>query len=103
MEKDCALIRANFNIDPEECDYETWASLYGQALWLEKWRLKNLNEMMAKMFSSEKNDLSPRRKTVMSFVFSFCYLTKMLMQSVSAQETIGVRCLIYENTTNRKG
>ena len=28
--------KTNFNIDPAECDYETWASLYGQALWLEK-------------------------------------------------------------------
>ena len=54
FEKGCALIRANLGIDPAVGDYEDWATNYAQALWLEKWRLKNLNEMLAKMFSSEK-------------------------------------------------
>lgn len=54
FEKGCALIRANLGIDPTKGDYEDWAINYAQALWLEKWRLKNLNEMLAKMFSPEK-------------------------------------------------
>ena len=49
FEKGCALIRANLGIDPTIGDYENWAANYTQALWL-----KNLNEMLAKMFSSEK-------------------------------------------------
>ena len=49
-----SLIRANLGIDPTIGDYEDWVANYAQALWLEKWRLKNLNEMLAKMFSSEK-------------------------------------------------
>ena len=54
FEKGCALIRANLGIDPTAGDYEDWAVNYAQALWLEKWRLKNLNEMLAKMFSPEE-------------------------------------------------
>ena len=54
FEKGCALIRSNLGIDPTAGNYEDWATNYAQALWLEKWRLKNLNEMLAKMFSSEK-------------------------------------------------
>lgn len=54
FEKGCALIQANLGIDPTIGDYEDWAANYAQALWLEKWRLKNLNEMLAKMFSLEK-------------------------------------------------
>lgn len=54
FEKGCALIRANLGIDPTAGEYEDWAINYAQALWLEKWRLKNLNEMLAKMFSPEK-------------------------------------------------
>ena len=53
FEKGCALIRSNLGTDPTIGDYEDWAENYAQALWLEKWRLKNLNEMLAKMFSSE--------------------------------------------------
>ena len=53
FEKGCALIRSNLGIDPTAGNYEDWATNYAQALWLEKWRLKNLNEMLAKMFSSE--------------------------------------------------
>lgn len=54
FEKGCALIRTNLGIDPTIGDYEDWAVNYAQALWLEKWRLKNLNEMLAKMFSLEE-------------------------------------------------
>lgn len=55
FEKGCALMRANLGIDPTAGNYESWAANYAQALWLEKWRLKNRNEMLAKMFSSEDN------------------------------------------------
>ena len=54
FEKGCALIRANLGIDPTIGDYEDWAASYAQALWLEKWRLKNLNEMLAKMLNPEE-------------------------------------------------
>ena len=53
FEKGCALIRSNLGIDPTVGDYEDWATNYAQALWLEKSRLKNLNEMLVRMFSKE--------------------------------------------------
>ena len=30
--------------------YEEWAELYAQALWLERWRLRNQAEMLAALF-----------------------------------------------------
>ena len=54
FEKGCALIQANLGIDPTIGDYADWATNYAQALWLEKWRLKNLNEMLVQMFSPEE-------------------------------------------------
>ena len=54
FEKGCALIRANLGIDPTKGDYEDWADNYAQALWIEKWRLKNQAEMIARMFGGEK-------------------------------------------------
>ena len=54
FEKGCALIRANLGIDPTKGDYEDWAANYAQALWLEKWRIKNHAEMLAKMFGDVK-------------------------------------------------
>lgn len=53
FEKGCVLIRANLGIAQTAGSYEEWAEIYAQALWLEKWRLKNLNEMLARMFSTE--------------------------------------------------
>jgi hypothetical protein len=41
-------------IDPTKGDYEDWADNYAQALWIEKWRLKNQAEMIARMFGGEK-------------------------------------------------
>jgi len=55
FEKGCALIRSNLGIDPTAGTYEDWAASYAQALWLEKWRLKNLVEIYAAMFGSNKN------------------------------------------------
>lgn len=37
--KGCALIRANFHIDPGTLTYDEWAGLYEQAVWLERTRL----------------------------------------------------------------
>jgi hypothetical protein len=54
FEKGCALIRANLGIDPTNGDYEDWAVNYAQALWLERWRLRKLSEMLVKMFSNEQ-------------------------------------------------
>ncbi|MBQ7388595.1 MAG: hypothetical protein IJW01_04435 [Paludibacteraceae bacterium] len=54
FEKGCALIRANLGIDPTIGDYEDWADNYAQALWLEKWRLKNQAELLARMFGGKK-------------------------------------------------
>ena len=53
FEKGCALIRANLGIDPMNGDYEGWAEHYAQALWLERWRLRNLSEMLVRVFGSE--------------------------------------------------
>ena len=55
IEKGCALIRANLGIDPMIGDYEDWARNYAQALWLERWRLKNTADMLAKMIGGERN------------------------------------------------
>ena len=54
IEKGCALIRANLGIDPMIGDYEDWARNYAQALWLERWRLKNTADMLAKMIGGEQ-------------------------------------------------
>jgi hypothetical protein len=54
VEKGCALIRANLGIDHTIGDYEEWAEHYAQALWLERWRLRKLSEMLVKMFSNEQ-------------------------------------------------
>ncbi len=50
FEKGCALIRANLGIDPVVGDYDNWAASYAQALWLERFRNRNLAEMLAAMF-----------------------------------------------------
>ena len=49
--KGCALIRANLHADAmQAATYEEWAELYAQALWLERWRLRNQAEMLAALF-----------------------------------------------------
>ncbi|MCM1446429.1 MAG: hypothetical protein NC044_08500 [Prevotella sp.] len=53
--KGCALIRANLHVDVDEiAEAEDWAALYGEALWLERWRNKNLAELIARLFGEEK-------------------------------------------------
>ena len=54
FEKGCALIRSNLGIDPERCSYDDWAAYYAQALWMERWRLRNQAEMIAAMFGEKK-------------------------------------------------
>lgn len=54
FEKGCALIRSNLGIDPTAGTYEDWAANYAQALWLEKWRLRNKAEMIAALFGEKK-------------------------------------------------
>ena len=54
FEKGCALIRSNLGIDTMIGDYEDWARNYAQALWLERWRLKNTADMLAKMIGGEQ-------------------------------------------------
>ena len=48
------MIRANLGIDPVAGDYEDWAANYAQALWLEKWRLKNIVEMLMVIFGGKR-------------------------------------------------
>ena len=53
--KGCALIRANLHADALQADtYGEWAELYAQALWLERWRLRNQAEMIAALFGEKK-------------------------------------------------
>jgi len=33
---------------------EDWAALYGEALWLERWRNKNKAELIARLFGDGK-------------------------------------------------
>ncbi len=49
--KGCALIRANFNTDPETLDDNQWAMLFQQAIWIENFRLENMAKILAKLFS----------------------------------------------------
>ena len=54
--KGCALIRANLHIDADEIETEDeWAALYGQALWLERWRNRNRGELIASLFGGGKS------------------------------------------------
>lgn len=49
--KGCALIRANFHMEPETLDDEKWALLFQQAVWIENFRLENMARILAKLFS----------------------------------------------------
>lgn len=54
--KGCALIRANLHINADEIESEDeWAALYGQALWLERWRNRNRAELIASLFGDGKS------------------------------------------------
>jgi hypothetical protein len=50
FEKGCALIRANLGIDPTAGSYEEWAAHYAEALWLERFRNRNLAEILTGLF-----------------------------------------------------
>lgn len=52
FEKGCALIRSNLGIDPTTDGYDEWAAHYAQALWLERFRNRNLAEMISGMFGN---------------------------------------------------
>lgn len=49
--KGCALIRANFNIEPEGLSEERWSMLFQQAVWIENFRLENTARILAKLFA----------------------------------------------------
>jgi hypothetical protein len=49
-----ALIRANFGVNPAELEYEQWAKLFAEAVWIEGWRLKNQAEMLSMLFGGRK-------------------------------------------------
>lgn len=52
--KGCALIRANLHVDTDAvCSEEQWAELYAEALWIERWRNRNLAEMIAAVFGGK--------------------------------------------------
>jgi hypothetical protein len=44
------LIRANLGIDPTAGSYEEWAAHYAEALWLERFRNRNLAEILTGLF-----------------------------------------------------
>ena len=46
-----ALIRANFNLDPENLNEEKWAKLFCEAVWIEQERLKNLGMLICQMWN----------------------------------------------------
>lgn len=54
MFKGSALIRAVFNVEPENLTDEKWTMLYAQALWIKQWRLKNQAELLGKLFGGKK-------------------------------------------------
>ena len=55
LAKGCALIRSNLHVDIDQVHTEEeWAELYAQALWLERWRIKNLAELIAALFGESK-------------------------------------------------
>ena len=49
--KGCALIRANFQTDPDTLDEEQWAMLFQQAVWVENFRLENMAKILVKLFT----------------------------------------------------
>ena len=49
--KGCALIRANFHIDPTTLSEEEWAMMFGEAIWLEGFRLASMARILGKLFS----------------------------------------------------
>lgn len=52
--KACALIRANFHVDPSAGSAEDFAANYAAAVWLENWRLKRQAEMIVSLFRDKE-------------------------------------------------
>ena len=50
MMKGEALIRANFGVEPGGLSESEWSRLVCQAVWIETWRLRNMAEMIGRMF-----------------------------------------------------
>ena len=55
----------------ENWGYEEWAENYAQALWLEQWRLKNLSEMLVRVFGPETRLELPEERASTSRVITF--------------------------------
>lgn len=54
--KGCALIRANLGVDADGIGSEDeWAALYGQALWLERWRNRNRADLIVSLLGEGKS------------------------------------------------
>lgn len=53
--KGCALIQANLHVNADEIETEEdWARLYGEALWLERWRNRNKAELIVGLFGERR-------------------------------------------------
>ena len=58
----CALIRSNLHVDADTINSEQeWARLYAEVIWLERWRNRNLAEMIAAMLGGR--DVNDARYT----------------------------------------
>ena len=56
------MIMANLHVDLDTVEAEDdWAALYGQALWLERWRNRNHAELIASLFGTGESN--PRIST----------------------------------------
>lgn len=65
FDKGCALIQANLHVNPTEGTYEKWAQHYAYALWIEKWRLKNQTEAIARLLGGEVNETRPTKGNIL--------------------------------------
>ncbi len=54
IQKGNALIRHYFKISPESIADKKWAELVQEALWLKRYEMRNLAELVSAMFSSKK-------------------------------------------------
>lgn len=50
-----ALIRSNIGVDPCGLTPMEYSEAFAQAIWLEKFRLRNTAEMLVAMFGGKKN------------------------------------------------
>ena len=53
FQKGCALIRSNLGIEPTGGSYDEWVAHYAAALWLEKFRNRNLAEMLTGLLGGD--------------------------------------------------